>query len=554
MKIQKSVEDKVLEKAFLTELEALETFRITYTGMYPKVPLAKEDPDIRRLLEAMAFFSARTKLTAERTAHASLMKLFKQHFPYVLSPMPAMVMLRAKIDSRFVETSPLPRGTEIQLTRRTTTADQQTARFKTTAELKVMPITLDRLRKIVTPQKRGRFFLEFSSDFVRKTPFDELSLYVCHLNDLSASATVLHALRTHCERASIIWGDGAREDQQGIGCDLSYGAAPLAAHEFEAFEHPIQRFRAFMHFPQGEFFLTIKGIKSPASWQKFTIVLDLDEGWPADLKLTKDTFVLHAVPVINVLKEMANPIECDGTKERYLLTHPDAAEKYQAHSVLGVYKASDAGLEPIEPAVLGSDGDSYEVEYEGDETNRRAWLHLYMPGAFGKPEKIAVDAYWTQGQIADATADELSANLATRHLVGLEWECIGAISHTTHNKLEYSRDGLLSLLAMKSKKFLALDDIKFLLKNLGAGDRPDMNRLVNALKKVNVLTKPSAADGAGVCHVYRLAFDELDSSDIPKVDLLCAKLLRLLQSWNVDHVVELSVRVPRIEKELRYTE
>jgi len=59
-----------LEKAFLAELESLEKFRISYTGLYPNAPLTREDPDVRRLMEAMAMFTARTRLAAERSLGA----------------------------------------------------------------------------------------------------------------------------------------------------------------------------------------------------------------------------------------------------------------------------------------------------------------------------------------------------------------------------------------------------------------------------------------------------------------------------------------------------
>ena len=105
-----------LEKAFLEELAALERFRVAYTGAYPKTPLSGEDPDVRRLLEGMAMFSARTRLAADRSLHRSILRIFRQHFSYLLGPLPAMAMLRAQPDEKsFVNKVDLPRGSEVLL-------------------------------------------------------------------------------------------------------------------------------------------------------------------------------------------------------------------------------------------------------------------------------------------------------------------------------------------------------------------------------------------------------------------------------------------------------
>src|SRR5690348_8990678 len=107
-----------LEKAFLAELEALEKFRISYTGQYPNVPLAREDPDVRRLIEAMAMFTARTRLAAERNVGQSMLRLFRQHFPYLLAPVPAAAMLAGSVTARYVDVAELPSDSEALLVRR----------------------------------------------------------------------------------------------------------------------------------------------------------------------------------------------------------------------------------------------------------------------------------------------------------------------------------------------------------------------------------------------------------------------------------------------------
>ncbi|MFO0660548.1 MAG: type VI secretion system baseplate subunit TssF [Polyangiaceae bacterium] len=548
------MEDKTVEKAFLSELESLEKFRISYTGMYPQVPLAREDPDVRRLIEALAFFSARTRVAAERTVNESLLRLFRQHFPFALNPMPAMVMLQGETTARFVDTVEVPRGTEIMVERPSMQA-RGVFRFRTLTPMRVLPIEIVGLKAIVIRNQVRRIVIQVESAFPRNDEIGTLSLHINHLNDLFASMTVMYAMRTHVTGASIVWSDVVQESTQGSPCEIAYGATEVPSEQLDSYEHPIQQFRSFVHFPQAELFVHLKNVAPPRNWQKFSIVLDLDDQWPIELRLTRDTFALNVVPMINLRRDMANPIECDGTKERYLVTHPDTSARYAPHSFLGVYEMNDKlGMVPIEPGVLGPTSAGYEVSFEGRDEHRRGWVHLDLPGAFEQPKRVAVEGYWMQPGIHGAQADELKARPADRHVEGVKWSCCGAFASPTVNSLEDDRDGLLAMMALKSQRFLSLDDLTFLVRALGAAQRAELARLINNLKSVELGTKPAGRKTSGICYVYRLQFDDLDTSDMPRLDLFCAKLLKLLSSWSIEQVIEIVAVVPRLGKELRYAE
>ncbi|HEY2027916.1 MAG TPA: hypothetical protein VGH20_01795, partial [Myxococcales bacterium] len=52
--------DRIYEE-FLGEVASLERFRQRFQARHPHAPLDKEDPDLRRLIEAMAYFSVQTR-------------------------------------------------------------------------------------------------------------------------------------------------------------------------------------------------------------------------------------------------------------------------------------------------------------------------------------------------------------------------------------------------------------------------------------------------------------------------------------------------------------
>jgi type VI secretion system protein ImpG len=87
---------------------------------------------------------------------------------------------------------------------------------------------------------------------------------------------------------------------------------------------------------------------------------------------------------------------------------------------------------------------------------------------------------------------------------------------------------------------------------LGATREPFFSGLVSRLSEVKVVSKPFAKRSHGTKHVYELTFDDLDATDVPRLDLFSGKLLDVLVAWSVEEVIELVVRARNLEKELRY--
>lgn len=546
------MDDPSVEKAFLEELEALEKFRISYTGAYPSVPLSREDPDVRRLIEALAFFSARTRVAAQRSVNESLLWLFRQHFPYVIAPMPAMGILQASPTSSFVDVLELPRGMDVAVDTKAQRAEHPTYRFRTTAPLRILPIELTSVELMRRQDKSYRILLRFEGQFPRNDRIDTISLHINHLNDLSASMAVLYALQQHVQGVSVTFDDFVREDTIGDPCEVSYGVPEAPSEALDAHEGPIERLRALLHFPQAELFMRISGIAHKRNWKRFALCLDVDDKWPAEMRLTADTFVLNAVPIVNIKRDMANPILCDGTRERYLVRHPDPAARFVPHSILGVYRLLKEGMTPLEPGVLGVTTAGWESSFEGREEARVGSVHLTLPEAFERPERIAVEAFWMQPSILGLRAEEVQVRPSERYVEGVTWAITGAFAPPADNEIADDRDGLLGMVALKSQRTLGVHELTFLLRVLGSFRRPEFARLTNGIKEVRLSTKPTARRAGGTAYVYDIEFQNLDASDIPRLSLLCARLLPMLEAWSVEYVVEVIVRVPRLGHEARF--
>ncbi|EYF05038.1 type VI secretion system baseplate subunit TssF [Chondromyces apiculatus] len=552
-----------LEKAFLEELAALERFRIAYTGAYPSTPLSREDPDVRRLLEGMAMFSARTRLAADRGMHRSIQRIFRQHFSYLLGPLPAMGMLRATPTLSLADAADLPRGAGVLLVEPPAKgAEPRVFRMQTRHRLRILPITLSGVSLISRRGRGARILLRFSSSFPRNDEIGEINLHVNHLDDLGSSMAVLHALDKHLASVSAVFDRPVQEDTAGVPCEAYVGPPAQTGPFLDRTEHPLQEARASFRFPRQDLYLNVRGIQAPRNWREFTLCLDMDDRWPAELRLTTDTLELFVVPVVNTRVDMANPLTCDGTRDRYALSHPDAAARFVPTGVLGVYRIADQGLVPIEPAViparLGPSADTasarratYDVTYEGQGEQRRALLSLNLPGAFDDPQKVAVEAVWHQPALRGVRGGDLDVRLADRHLAGVSWSCSGGLSLPAESDLEEDRESLLELLSLKSQRFLGVDELRFLLRAIGARVLPQFDKLAAALTHVDVASKPFAKSTSGFKYVYQIAFEGLNPSDLPRVEIFCRKLLDVLAAWSVEEVVELVARVPELGAEVR---
>lgn len=541
--------DDALYKAFLAEMEELEKFRMAYSALHPRAPLGREDQDVRRLVESLAFFTARTRVSGQRAILRSTLRLFRQHFSFLLNPLPSMGLLRARTDARFVDASELPRGTQVAVTPPSGPAFQ----YRTTSALRLLPLKLASVDGFKRGPREGeRLLLRFDAGFPRNDEPGTLRLYVRHLGEFASSLAAHYHLKSALSSASVVFDTEVGQDTSGTPVRVRFGAPPLLPEETEAFEHPLQRTRSFLHFPEQSLFMDVALPVPPRNWKSFTVVLDLTSKWPAQLRLTRDSFELNVVPLLNAVKQTANPVEVDGTKDRYLLTHPDASGGYRLHSLVGVYRLDQEGLVPLRPGVVQGGESSYELEVDGTGASRKAHLAVELAGAFDEPVVVSAEAFWLQPLVDPLDPAACRVRPAERHLEGVQWDLLAVPTPSTDNPLGQSQDGLLRLLSLKNQRFVGLEELQFLLSALGAHDVRHFRELLPLLRTLEVASLPFAKAGSGYKYVYTLQLAELDPYLLPVLDLFSAQLLDLLRAWSTEEVVELLVHVPNLELTTSY--
>lgn len=543
--------DEELEQIFLDELAALDRMRITYSGTYPNTPLSRDDPDVRRLLEGLAMFTARTRVAGERALHKNVLRIFRQHFAHLLGPAPAMGMVRAKPTSRFVDPAVLPADSEILFVEPGERGgNDRIFRFRTLGDLRILPLELVSLTPRPLADKGWRFIFQFrwTTGYAMKMDVGDLHLHINHLDDLASSLTISHALETYKRGSCIVFDQMASEDTEGTPCTITFGA-PKRRDSLRRGEHPFRDIRNVLRFPGQQLYMNIHGITLPKAVETFSVCLDVKPGFPVELRPMQDGFELFAIPIINERLDMADPIEHDGTKERYPVLHPDVTAKFVPIDIFGVYRITDKGLDPIEPAVIStrpkSSGDSnpvrptYDVTYEGINQRRMAFVSAAIQNAFLKPVDLAVEATWHQPAVDTLSLDNIRVAPATRHFSGLEWSHSGPLCPHIESEIQEDDQELLELLSIKHQRALQKEHVQCLLRAVGAGRGSTYEKFMNAMLDLEVERKPAAKSATGFKYVYKFKFGELGPTEIPKFEVYCHRLYDLIAAWCSEHVVEL---------------
>jgi len=537
--------DNNLYKVFLEHMHELENFRISYAAMRPGTPLDREDPDVRRLTEAMAFFAARTHEAGVRNIIDFRRRMFQQFFPYLLTPMPAMGIMRAKPTGQFGEPALLPKATEIAVSSET----KGTALFRTLSDLRILPISLTEMKMLLLPDRGFRVLLNLRAPYSRNDDIGSLRFHISHLNDFQASLRILHLLKKHLRRTSVVFDEDVTEETRGTPCEISFGA-PQDVDD-EEWPHPLQKERLFFHFPQQELFLTVQIASQPRNWSQFTICFDLDAKWPRNLILNEDIFQLFAVPIVNLNRAMAQPILCDGTQERYAIRHPEPEYRFDLHSVVGAYQVKDGTMVPVKAGILSGGSGSYEIEESTDRTGERHhhWLILNFPEAFQEPKTIAIDALWLQKWFSEALGERIQVAPFSRNIVGLQWELMGDIVPNEENTFQTETEGFLHLLTLRNKSTFNVDDLLGMLRTLGSVHQGQFQRAYDLLTDIRVEEAPlnSAGMHGLLKFVYYLRFGDVEPGLMPLVETFIAHVNRVLDSWISETTVEVQMEVSGVK-------
>jgi type VI secretion system protein ImpG len=531
-----------LYQDFLSELDTLERFRQGFKRTYTNAPLEREDPDVRRLMEAMAFFSVQTRQATLHNLRSTWLRLFSSYFAFLLEPLPAAALVQAvPSNSEMAETVRLPRGTELRLE----PEHGVPGTFRLERDLTILPVALKQTDLVRRDDEGWRLILRFEGTHPRKDLVGRMSLHVRHLDDYRASLAVFHALRKHLEKVTVLYDERATNGAGGTRCDHAF-RTPAVPEEEADLAHPLQRVRSFFQQPEQGLFLHVDVPPAGKAWTRFSLCLDLKKEWTVGRSPNPDFLQPFVVPVVNLKAEPAQPLVVDGTRSEYPLLSLSGGADLRLQSVTGVYEMTKTGRVPMRPAFLPGEGPSYEIDDALDASlTPHPRFQVRMPEAFLElePRKVLVEAHWYQPRFAEQATGPIAVSTPSRHVKGLGWQVLGTVRPHHDSPLRDNIEALMQLLAWKVKPTLSREELLALLSHLGTPVQGPFRPLLPWIRMVRSSVLPDGAlRGTGLRHVYEVLLEPFNAGMEPLVTCLLEQVRAVLDAWNGEATVEVRAR------------
>lgn len=518
---------------FLAELKAVDDFLAHRTGDASSV--AREDPDVRRLMESIAFFSARTRQAASDQLRGSVMSLVRGHLDDFLSPQPARGLVQATPFGLVTDTAHLPAGTMLRIT----TAEGDLGLFSTMTDVTLRPLQIDLAELGLRPGGGFRIAVRIRARREVVDLPEPLAIHLSYLGDYHASLRFQYQLRRHllAGGVSVFYDAGPDPARTGAPCDVRFGSAP-PAHAAPGSGSPIEAIRRFLHFPAKELVMGVSMARPLAPWRQAWLCFDLDDSWPSELVVNKDVFRLFVLPIENLVRDAALPIKCDGTRTRFPISPTRVDAQLALQSVTGVFQELPSGPEPILPVQLASSDTSYDIEYVAEGADGLApRLVLRLPDAFMSPRVVSVEACWYQPELDRVAVGKLDVRLQTRHVQGVELRMLGTL--TPHRESALWRDpaAMMQVLSRRVNRVLGRRDLINLMTQLGADDDSHHARVDADLLHIEAREEPAELGrGGGIRYVYQITIDNVDDDRLGLVADYLRCVESLLDAWSANPV------------------
>jgi type VI secretion system protein ImpG len=522
-------------RVFLEELQDLAEFRLEYSMDNPSAGLDADDPDVKRIIEVLAFFGARTKNIALRSWDSTNRRLYQQFFSYMLTPIPSMAMMQAIPNGRLTESLDVLAGTEFGLE----PEEGGLVMFRNSRPLRVLPLTIESVKQESLPDKGIRILLTFVADFPLNEQPEIINLHINYLNDFTLSHKVMHFMRESLLHASVQYGQYDPE-QTFLNCEFNLNICTdnIATDEWR---HPIEVERSYFHFPQQDLFLELDIPSGPRNWKQFTIALDCNKPWLRQLRLHQNIFQLFVVPLANNHRSMAQPIICDGTLERYTIRHPKPELGFCLQNVLGVYEVGEKGMLPFRPGVLAGGNGSYELEKgpRQDSGGDLYWLVPHFPSAFQKPRTLVVEVLWQQPWYDRILQSQYKINVFRKQVPGIEWELVDTVIPHAENNQFTNVTRYLSLLTLMHINTFSAQNLRDLLSAMGSVTDGKFKNVFDSFVDLRLEEEPLGEEtGHKIKQIYYMQFKPYLDVTIDIIEPFILHVGLVLDSWISEALVE----------------
>lgn len=365
---------------------------------------AGRDPYVERLLEGMAFLSARIRQKIDDDIPEVSATLLNQLWPDALRAYPSCSILECRpgMSSR----PPVTIEAGATVLSEVVGEERTPCRFRTIADLELVPLELT---GVDVREENGNTRLSLgirrlASASKRDWCPDTLQLHVG--GDASVALTLLQHLTGKVQSVEAVLERGGRSvhqrlgSQEAVGFDEGIWNTPMTPLEGRAFSgfHLLQD---YFHFR--EKFQFIRVHLNASDWlgeddDSFRLELRMKGVMPADHHVGQDTLRLHCVPVVNLFDTSAEPIRRDERQGEYRVVAESAAREsmqvFRVDGVVGVNGRTGArrDYQPLfaAPHAGGNDHHFQAIPRRALDGHMEIWLGLGNEAADGQ-ETLSCD-------------------------------------------------------------------------------------------------------------------------------------------------------------------
>ena len=407
----------MLEKYYRQELENLRELARDFSKVHPAAaPMLggqSADPDVERLLEAVAFLTGMMRQKLDDELPEIVRGLMDVVMPHYLRPVPATTIVVFSPKPGLMEPVRVPAGTSI----RSVAVDESDCIFRTCFDLEVHPLSLEEVELIQRPGKppRIRLSLELKGMGLESWKPERLSFFLG--GEYARAADLFLVLDRFLKQIRIVPGRG------GSACRL--GPESLRPVGFERrnslFPFPLQAFsgyrllQEYFNLPEKFLFFELTGWdlwKDRGDGAGFEIFFELDAATPPLASLGPDSFVLFATPAVNLFEVEADPVVLDHRQEKVrVIPSASRADTIRIYSVDRVVGFKEGTVEKRQYAPMNlfarrqPPGSSYQVLYRVSPVDGRpeVFLAFSYPAEADEPaaETLSIKLTCTNGRLTE---------------------------------------------------------------------------------------------------------------------------------------------------------
>jgi type VI secretion system protein ImpG len=344
---------------FHDELTYLRSSGRSFAQAFPALaPMLAEhggDPEVERLLEGLAYMTARIRQRLDDDFPQIAHGLASTLFPHLARPLASASILElTPLPNVLRERAIVRRGTEFA----SVPFDGTAFRFTSTFDCELVPWVIDdcRLETGAGGRSQLRVTIRVPSG-VAAAQFGAESIRFHAAGDARASLALLASVLQHSAEVSLVEGTatpGSRSVVLARDCLRPVGFGPDEAL-LPGGENVFPGFRLLTEYhalPANFAFFDVVGLgrlrELDPRLSTFSIVIAFDASPSPEIRVGPDSLKLHCVPIVNVFPTTAEPIRVDLGRSRYLVRPAGLTrglgEVYSIRSVEAVTSTGDGRL------------------------------------------------------------------------------------------------------------------------------------------------------------------------------------------------------------------